>query len=54
VVGELYDVPATWRDKAVDVRGRALPCGHALQEERPQETVEALIDFLGEDPVTQP
>ena len=31
-VGALYDVLATWREKAVDVRGRALDCGHALQE----------------------
>jgi len=33
-VGALYDVLATWREKAVDVRGRALDCGHNLQEER--------------------
>ena len=45
---------ATWHDKAADVRGHALPCGHALQEERPEETAEALIEFLGEEPLTQP
>jgi haloacetate dehalogenase len=54
VVGELYDVLQTWRDKATDVRGCPLPCGHALQEERPRETAAALIDFVGEDPVTRP
>lgn len=54
VVGEMYDVPATWREKATDVRGRALPCGHTLQEEAPDETAEALVDFLREDPVTPP
>ncbi|GAA0584040.1 alpha/beta hydrolase [Caenispirillum bisanense] len=37
-----YDVLATWRAKADDVRGRALPGGHFLPEERPQETVDAL------------
>jgi haloacetate dehalogenase len=36
-VGRLYDVLATWRDKATDVRGRALDCGHLLPEERPEE-----------------
>ena len=36
VVGQLYDVLATWREKAGDVRGRAIDCGHALQEEAPE------------------
>ena len=42
------------RPPATNVRGRPLPCGHTLQEERPQETAAALIDFLGEDPLTRP
>jgi haloacetate dehalogenase len=46
VVGALYDVLGTWREKAVDVRGKALPCGHALQEEAPEETAEAILEFL--------
>ena len=46
VVGELYDVLATWREKAIDVQGRALDCGHSLQEEAPTQTAAALIDFL--------
>ncbi|MEZ2132346.1 MULTISPECIES: alpha/beta fold hydrolase [unclassified Sinorhizobium] len=45
-VGALYDVLETWREKAVDVRGRALDCGHNLQEERPQEVLEELLAFL--------
>lgn len=48
VVGALYDVLQTWREKASDVRGRALPCGHTLQEEVPQETLAELLAFLGE------
>ena len=47
-VGELYDVCATWREKAVDVRGEALDCGHLLQEERPEDVLRALTAFLGE------
>ena len=47
-VGALYDVLATWREKAVDVRGQALPCGHILQEERPDETLRLLQAFLAE------
>ncbi|WP_448208545.1 alpha/beta fold hydrolase [Azospirillum sp. sgz302134] len=45
-VGALYDVLETWREKAVDVRGRALPCGHTLQEELPEETAGELLRFL--------
>lgn len=45
-VGALYDVLATWREKAVDVRGRALDCGHGLQEELPEATAAELLAFL--------
>lgn len=45
-VGALYDVLATWREKAVDVRGRALDCGHTLQEELPDEVLAELHQFL--------
>jgi haloacetate dehalogenase len=46
VVGQTYDVLETWREKATDVRGKALDCGHTLQEERPEETLAELIPFL--------
>ena len=46
VVGRLYDPLAIWREKAVDVRGQALPCGHFLPEEAPEETLRALDAFL--------
>ena len=45
-VGALYDVLETWREVAVDVRGRALDCGHTLQEELPEETAAELVGFL--------
>ena len=45
-VGQLYDVLETWREKATDVRGRALDCGHTLQEEAPEETLRELLAFL--------
>lgn len=45
-VGALYDVLDTWREKAIDVRGRALDCGHTLQEERPEEVLAELKRFL--------
>jgi haloacetate dehalogenase len=46
-VGALYDVLATWREKALQVDGRAMDCGHSPQEEIPAETIAALFDFFG-------
>lgn len=46
VVGRLFDALALWREKAADVRGHALSCGHFLPEEAPEETLTALNDFL--------
>ncbi len=44
----LYDVEATWRERAADVRGEALDCGHYLPEEKPEETADALIEFFAD------
>ncbi len=41
-----WDVLETWRERAEDVRGRALPCGHFLAEELPDETYAELQAFL--------
>jgi haloacetate dehalogenase len=45
-VGALWDVLATWREKALDVRGHAIACGHSPQEEAPGEFLAALEGFL--------
>jgi haloacetate dehalogenase len=47
-VGRRYDVLATWRERAADVRGHAVPAGHFLPEEAPEETYEALDAFFGD------
>ena len=47
-VGCLWDVPATWREKsAASVTGKALDCGHFLQEERPEDLLAELRQFFG-------
>lgn len=46
VVARLYEPIAIWREKAGDVQGHALPCGHFLPEEAPAETLAALRSFL--------
>jgi haloacetate dehalogenase len=45
-VGKLYDVLQTWREKALDVQGQALDCGHSPQEEAPEALLAALAGFL--------
>lgn len=45
-VGALYDVIATWREKADTVTGTALPCGHSPQEECPEAFLDQLLPFL--------
>jgi haloacetate dehalogenase len=45
-VGALFDVLALWREKALDVRGQALDCGHSPQEEVPDALLAALDGFL--------
>jgi haloacetate dehalogenase len=42
----MFDVLATWKDKAQDVRGHPVPCGHFIPEEAPQELLRDLIPFL--------
>ncbi len=46
VVHRSYDVLAVWRAKAETVEGRALPCGHFVPEEAPEETLAALRAFF--------
>lgn len=46
LMGRQYDVLTTWRDKADDLRGHAIDCGHFLAEEKPEDTYAALEEFL--------
>ncbi len=41
-----YDVPATWADRLDDMRARSMPGGHFFVDLHPEETAEALLDFL--------
>ena len=44
-MGQCYDVLDTWQEKCEDVSGKAIPGGHFLAEEAPQETYRALSEF---------
>jgi haloacetate dehalogenase len=47
VVHRLFDPLADWRGAAIDVRGKALPCGHYLAEEVPEVTLAEFSAFFG-------
>jgi haloacetate dehalogenase len=46
-VHRLFDPIADWGSVAIDVQGRALPCGHFLAEEEPAETLAEFMRFFG-------
>src|SRR5688572_29764278 len=45
-VGRFYDPMKIWREHATTVTGKALPAGHFLPEEVPDETLSELMAFL--------
>ena len=46
VVNRMFDPLRDWGTVAADVRGKALPSGHFLAEEAPEETLRELRAFL--------
>ncbi|MBX3586975.1 MAG: alpha/beta hydrolase [Ramlibacter sp.] len=45
-VGRCFDALALWRERASDVSGRALPCGHYIAEEAPQVLLAEATGFF--------
>ena len=45
-VGRCFDVLALWRERASQVSGNTLPCGHYLPEEAPQQVAQAALHFF--------
>jgi len=50
VIAALFDCLADWREVAVDVRGKALNCGHFIPEEKPGELLVELHRFFRQNP----
>jgi haloacetate dehalogenase len=46
VIARLFDCLGDWREVARNVTGRALPCGHFLPEEAPEQTLREIRRFL--------
>ena len=42
----LFDVLGAWKEKATNVRGHTVKCGHFIPEEAPDELLRDLIPFL--------
>jgi haloacetate dehalogenase len=47
-VGQCFDVLALWRERALQVSGRALPCGHYIAEEDPAALLAEVFQFFQE------
>ena len=45
-VGKSFDVLALWRERASDVAGCSLPCGHYIAEEAPALLLDQALDFF--------
>ncbi|MDO8385891.1 MAG: alpha/beta hydrolase [Polaromonas sp.] len=45
-VGQCFDVLALWRECALAVSGRALPCGHYIAEEAPALLLDDVLNFF--------
>ena len=45
-VGQLFDVLGMWRERVEQVSGGALPCGHLIPEEDPEDFLSELKKFL--------
>ena len=46
--GKSLGVLESWQERAEDVRGRAIDCGHFLPEEAPEETAREILAFLAD------
>ena len=45
-VGKCFDVPALWQERAADVSGHSLPCGHYIAEEAPALLMQQALNFF--------
>lgn len=43
---KIFDVLETWKEKATDVSGKSLPCGHFVAEEAHELLLDELLEFL--------
>lgn len=44
--GQCFDVLALWRERATQVAGNSLPCGHYIAEEAPELLMTQVLKFF--------
>jgi haloacetate dehalogenase len=49
-VGRCFDVPSLWHERASEVAGRPLPCGHYIAEEAPLLLLNEALEFFRKQP----
>jgi haloacetate dehalogenase len=49
VVDKCFDVLALWRERAAQVTGASLPCGHYIAEEAPEPLLREALEFLKQE-----
>lgn len=45
-VGKCFDVLSLWRERALQITGRSLPCGHYIAEEAPDALLAQALEFF--------
>lgn len=53
-VARCFDVLALWRERAANVSGHALPCGHYIAEEAPERLIAEALSFFQSPSEEQP
>jgi haloacetate dehalogenase len=53
-VARCFDVLALWRERAANVSGHSLPCGHYIAEEAPERLIAEVLSFFQPDSKEQP
>jgi haloacetate dehalogenase len=46
MMGKRFDLLDIWKNKALNITGESLDCGHFLAEEAPDDTLKALLNFF--------
>jgi len=54
VVARCFDVLALWRERATQVSGHSLPCGHYIAEEAPARLIDEALSFFQTNPKDHP
>jgi haloacetate dehalogenase len=53
-VARCFDVLTLWRERAANVSGHSLPCGHYIAEEAPERLIAEVLSFFQPDSKEQP